>query len=113
MTGPMLKPDVPRGTLWEAPAQRHSSTSVAAAKSIVPHLPRLERVVYDWLKEHGPSTDEEMQVGIPMAPSTQRPRRVGLVARGLVIDTGSERPTSSGRNASVWATANMKGHLND
>lgn len=48
------------------------------------------------------ATDEEMQVFIPMAANTQRPRRVELVERLNVVDSGRRRPTASGRPAVVW-----------
>lgn len=52
---------------------------------------------------HG-ATDHEMQSGIPMDPSTQRPRRIELVHKGLVQNSGRSRPTPSGRQAIVWIT---------
>jgi hypothetical protein len=63
--------------------------------------------VMAFLRQRGDlgATDEEMQLGIPMAPSTQRPRRVELARRGMVVEAGV-RKTTSGRNACVWkATA--------
>jgi transcription initiation factor IIE alpha subunit len=50
-------------------------------------------------------TDEEMQRRLEMNPSTQRPRRIELARRGLVVECGTRR-TASGRMAVVWkATA--------
>lgn len=49
-------------------------------------------------------TDEEMQTRLGMNPSTQRPRRVELVRRGLVVEAGTRR-TTSGRLAVVWQAA--------
>jgi hypothetical protein len=46
-------------------------------------------------------TDEEMQRRLEMNPSTQRPRRIELARRGLVVECGTRR-TSSGRMATVW-----------
>jgi DNA-binding IclR family transcriptional regulator len=49
-------------------------------------------------------TDEEMQKRLGMNPSTQRPRRIELARRGMVVEAGT-RKTASGRNASVWRAA--------
>lgn len=90
-----------------APAQQHSVTSMQAADSLdATRLNALHRQVLAFLRQRGDlgATDEEMQIGIPMAPSTQRPRRVELARRGLVVEAGV-RKTSSGRNANVWRVA--------
>jgi DNA-binding IclR family transcriptional regulator len=52
----------------------------------------------------GGLTDEEMQRQLEMNPSTQRPRRIELARRGLVVDAGTRR-TASGRMATVWRVA--------
>jgi transcription initiation factor IIE alpha subunit len=49
-------------------------------------------------------TDEEMQTRLGMNPSTQRPRRIELARRGMVVEAGTRR-TSSGRMAVVWRVA--------
>jgi predicted ArsR family transcriptional regulator len=49
-------------------------------------------------------TDEEMARRLAMNPSTQRPRRIELARRGLVVTCGTRR-TASGRNADVWRVA--------
>lgn len=51
--------------------------------------------------EHG-LTDEELQHGIGLEGSTQRPRRVELLRAGLIKDSGRTRATASGRQATVW-----------
>ena len=85
-----------------APSVRGSQTSAAAADSLdAPTLNRLERVVLEWLAQHGPATDEEIIAGTGLNPSTARPRRIELVRRGMVTQTG-EKKTRSGRNASAW-----------
>ncbi len=90
-----------------APAMQHSRTSMAAADALTPAtLNALQRQVVEHLHqcgEHG-ATDEEMQVGIPMEPNTQRPRRRELAKRGLVVEAG-ERKTRSGKKATVWRLA--------
>jgi DNA-binding IclR family transcriptional regulator len=49
-------------------------------------------------------TDEEVQRRLDMNPSTQRPRRIELARRGLVVEAGTRR-TASGRMATVWRVA--------
>ena len=77
-----------------APAQQHSRTSMAAADSM------------EFLKTRGVhgATDEEIAAGLEMNPSTQRPRRIELVRRGLVVEAGT-RKTKSGRFATAWRLA--------
>jgi hypothetical protein len=43
-----------------------------------------------------------MQVDIPMAANTQRPRRRELELMGHVIDSGRVRHTHAGREAVIW-----------
>lgn len=90
-----------------APAVRGSVTSAQAADSLGPAtLNAMQRRVYEFLLTCGAfgATDEEMQLALGMNPSTQRPRRIELVRRGLVVEDGTRR-TASGRNASVWRVA--------
>jgi hypothetical protein len=68
-------------------------------------LNAMQRRVLDLLRENAAGmTDEEQQAALAMNPSTQRPRRVELVRRGLVVEAGT-RKTSSGRMATVWRAA--------
>ena len=85
------------------PYQRHSVTSKEAALEMLPTAGTLRRQVYDYLRSRpGGLTDEEIQDQMDMPPSTERPRRVELVAAGLVKDSGRVRKTRSGRKAVVW-----------
>ena len=86
-----------------APAVRGSVTSAQAADSLGPAtLNAMQRRVLELLAATpGGLTDEEMQTRLGMNPSTQRPRRIELARRGLVVEAGT-RKTASGRNASVW-----------
>lgn len=90
----------------EPPHQRGSDTSAAAAAAITPHVGTLLATVLDAF--HGAThglTDEECQRLLELEGSTQRPRRVELVRRGLVVDSGTRRRTSAGRSAVVWRAA--------
>jgi hypothetical protein len=89
-----------------APAARGSITSAQAADSLGPAtLNAMQRRVLELLQATPEGlTDEEMQKRLGMNPSTQRPRRIELAGRGLVIEAGT-RKTASGRNANVWRVA--------
>lgn len=84
-----------------------SSTSRVAAVEAVPLTGSTRMEVYAFIKREGPfgATDEEIQTALGMNPSTQRPRRVELVDRGLIMASGTTRQTRSGRPAVVWVAA--------
>lgn len=85
------------------PYQRHSETSFDAASEIEPNAGTLRAKVLEFLRAlPSGATDEEIQLALEMNPSTQRPRRVELVDRGLVFDSGNVRLTKSKRRAVVW-----------
>lgn len=77
-------------------------TSSAAADQIQPRANTLRLLVLGFLEHHGPSTDEAIQQGLKMNPSTQRPRRIELVKLGYVRDSGRRGKTRSGRAATLW-----------
>ena len=87
-----------------APAQRHSATSLAAARQIEPHLGRLQAMVLEYVKAQGSrgATDLEMQEALGLDGSTLRPRRRELQKAGAIYRTIETRPTKSGMQASVW-----------
>jgi hypothetical protein len=89
-----------------APSVNGSATSAAAADSIGPAtLNALQRRVLELLASWPQGlTDEEMQHKLGMNPSTQRPRRIELARRGLVVEAGT-RKTASGRMAVMWRVA--------
>ena len=93
--------DTPTGG---APYQAHSETSKAAAKEITPHINRCHRLILDYLKRVGiaGATDQELEDATGMGGSTVRPRRIELVKKELVEDSGRTRETRAGRKATVW-----------
>jgi len=110
MTQPELFPSRPRPTYGYQGSvgyQGASPTSKAAAKSLdeTPALNRLEQLVLDTLASRGPSTDEEIEDATTMRHQTASARRRALVLKGLVLDSGETRETSSGRKATVWRLA--------
>ena len=84
--------------------QRHSATSRAAAVEAYYDVGRLQQQVLDCLRQWGDvgGTDEEIQRALDMNPNTERPRRIELVRKGLVMDSGLRRKTQSKRMATVW-----------
>lgn len=87
-----------------APFQSHSETSQRAAQAIDGSLNALQLEVLRYLRACGAegATDDELQRDLAMNPSTQRPRRIELLAKGLICDAGMKRKTRSGRLATVW-----------
>ena len=94
-------------TLFDwAPAQRHSPTSIEAAARIEPHMNAMHIRILAYLRDCvAGATDDEIQVALDMNPSTERPRRIELAARGKIKASGETRKTRSGRNAVVWVIA--------
>ncbi len=83
--------------------QTHSDTSRQAAKKIETSADTVRgRVLRFLVKNVDGATDEAMQYAMWLNPNTQRPRRIELVERGLVKDSGVRRNTKSGRKAIVW-----------
>lgn len=88
----------------EAPPPHNGTpTSRAAADSIVPHRKTMKDRVSDFIGSCGfrGATDEEIQEGTGMNPSTERPRRQEL-EKDKVIKSAGTRWTKSGREAKVW-----------
>jgi DNA-binding IclR family transcriptional regulator len=87
-----------------APYQRHSDTSRDAALSVLSSAAQSRLRVFNFLKQCPEGcTDEEIAEALSMNPSSARPRRVELVAAGIVEDSGFRRRTKSGRKATVWS----------
>lgn len=89
---------------YRAPAMRQVRNSVAAANLVTERWARsaqarLIRVLGD--AHPDAMTDEEMAEAADMNPSTQRPRRIELHGRGLIVAGGIGR-TRAGREATLW-----------
>lgn len=83
--------------------QPHSETSKRSAREIESAAETWRGAVLRLLQSRPDGcTDDEMQVILGMNPSTQRPRRIELVERNFVEDSGLRRPTRSGKPAVVW-----------
>jgi hypothetical protein len=108
--GPGWRPTVPEyepGLL----AQKHSATSVEAAKLVRGTAGRNRVKVYRYLLERGDegSTDEEGEIALHFGGNSYRPRRIELQNAGLVVDTGRTRRTTSNRRAVVWKAVRPEG----
>lgn len=90
-----------------APFVRGSQTSKDAADAIKPKMATLQQRVLDTIKSAGERgmTDEQVRSITGLGGSTEVPRRIELVAKGLVKDSGKTRKTRGGRNATVWVAA--------
>lgn len=88
----------------QAPHVIGSQTSLAASQSITDDLGKLQKVVLALFSRYGfvGLTDEEGTIESELREGTYRARRVELVAKGLLIDSGGTRHTKSGRRAVVW-----------
>ena len=96
------------GPLFEqAPYQRHSETSKAAAKGISRELGAKQTQVWQFIRLQGPSGAIDNEIithftNCEWSPNTPRARRVELVAKGLVVDSGRQRNGST-----VWVATSQ------
>ena len=89
------------------PYQRHSETSRAAAIAYYDTAQSLQTRVLSLFIRRGAEgmTDHELAASFPEhGESAIRPRRVKLAQLDppCVVDSGKQRPTPSGRKATVW-----------
>lgn len=81
-----------------------TETSYRAAQRVEGVLGRMHKEILHALRSHGPMTDGEIQQACRMGESTERPRRVELVRRGLVVKVGA-KDNARGRACTLWAIA--------
>ncbi len=88
----------------EAPFQKHSETSKAAATEIRARLPNLQQLVFNAIASAGVEglTDEEISERTGLNPSTARPRRLELYRKGRIQQSIFTRNGASGRKMTVW-----------
>ena len=82
-------------------------TQKKSAGAIYPKTGTQREKVFAYIKAQGDSgaTDEEVQIALGMNPNSERPRRIELVERELVVDSGITRRTKSGQDSIVWMAA--------
>lgn len=94
-------------SLLDRPYQRHSKTSQDAANSISESRAEQDRqkiLRYLRLTQRG-ATDEQLEIACNMRGNSERPRRIELLKRGDIRDSGRRCRTASGREAVVWEAA--------
>ncbi|MEO1584199.1 MAG: hypothetical protein AAFR96_06465 [Planctomycetota bacterium] len=92
----------------QPPAHRHAphGTSEVAARMIRHRAPGQRARVLAAIRAAGSEglTDDEGERQTGLKPQSYTPRRNELAKAGLIRDTGTRRPTESGRPAAVWVT---------
>lgn len=90
--------------LWAMAPHSDEDTSREAARSMRPHIARLEQVVLEAIRASGGEglCDHEIEERTGLQHQTASARRRELVLRGLVEDSGIRRVTPSGRSAKSW-----------
>ena len=85
------------------PAHNGTGTSIAAARSIVPHLNRLQLDVCSFVKDRGGdgATRDEIASGLGLKIQSICPRVAELIGRQLLRESANTRKTSAGRVARV------------
>lgn len=83
---------------------KHSPESQAAAEAAAPIAGTKRWAVLQFIAAQGiyGATDDEIQVGLGMNPSTERPRRIELYEGRFIVKLRTTRPTRGGRQAAVW-----------
>ena len=94
-------------SLYTPAPHSDQDTSRDAAKRIVPHLARLETLVYEAIRAAGPEglCDHEIEAQTGLIHQTASARRRELVLKGMVVDSGNRRGTPTGRMAKAWKTS--------
>jgi hypothetical protein len=93
-----------------APYVVGSDTSEDAARSMVPHLSRLEAELHALIIRSGPEgmTCDECEIVGEIIHQTCSARIRSLVKKNAIYDSGARRPTRSGRAARVYVATEFK-----
>ena len=91
---------IDRNTVIISPSAK--PTSASAAINALPKSGSKRRRVYEYLKQTGGATDEEIERALGISGNTVRPTRGSLVKDKFVYATDLERPTLAGNMAIVW-----------
>ena len=91
---------IDRNTVIISPSTK--PTSALAALNALPKSGSKRRRVYEYLKQTGGATDEEIERALGISGNTVRPTRGSLVKDKFVVATELERPTLAGNMAIVW-----------
>lgn len=91
--------------LFNTPKVRHDDggTSRDAARAVTQHAGALENAILETFCVEDELTDDELCLRIPNAyPPTVKTCRSRLSKRGLLVDSGTVRRNSRGRDMTVW-----------
>jgi hypothetical protein len=99
-----IRADAPTTQGPMAPYIRTSQTSQAAAASIASVANAARGKILAFIAGRGVygATDQEIAADLAMLSDSARARRCELRDRGDIVDSGYQRPTPSGRAATVW-----------
>lgn len=105
------KPEKP-APLFDPPRGGMAATSIAAARSMQSHAPRIIDRVFSFIASRGDrgATNEECSQELNILLQSVTPSTNSLWRRGRIRNSGRERLTSSGRGAIVWITVGQGGH---
>lgn len=95
-------------TLHKMVRKNATDTSIEAAESIIPTLPKLQAAVLAYAKmmgKHG-FTDEQMNEHFNTYKSSYRARRAELVEKGLIEDSGFRVMQANKRTMILWMIKN-------
>jgi hypothetical protein len=86
------------------PSIAHSPESRQAAAQAAPTAGTKRAAVLRFIASRGHlgATDDEVQLGLGMNPSTERPRRIELYEGRHIAKLRATRTTRTGRKAVVW-----------
>lgn len=87
------------------PSVSGSETSLEAAHALGKRRAENLRAAVLVSITSAPGTDQEIAARLEQPENSIRPRRIELVQRGLVEDSGYKRKTKANRNAIVWRLA--------
>ena len=91
-----------RGGYPDEPGYKSRSTSKAAADGVAPKARSLRQRVYDYIRDHGPATPEEIAAGLGEPLHNVRPRAAELSTRGFIEDSGLRGVAAGGRASIKW-----------
>lgn len=86
-----------------APFVAGSETSREASERIEPHAGTQRSMVLTFIRKCGPVADWEIQGGLVMDASSERPRRIELQAAGLIYKADDLGTTPAGRRCARYA----------
>lgn len=93
-------------TQLEIPYVRHSRTSKEAAERIKGFAARQRSIVLEFIMEHGPVSDQEIENGLGMSGNSARPRRIELAESGKIVKHPEDGKSLSGRPVRRWIAIN-------